>query len=71
MTVDHKLTEDPARWRKLAEELAGALEQAEHTFRYYAELHAAKPDMAKAKRNEELADQMAAALAHYQKERER
>lgn len=40
-----------------------ALTKAEATFRRYGDLHAAKPDPAKAAANYELADRMAAALA--------
>lgn len=40
-----------------------ALEKAESTFRWYGDLHAAKPDAEKAKRNYDFADEMAQALA--------
>lgn len=39
-----------------------ALRKAEKTFRWYGDLHAAKPDHDKAKRNYDLADEMLAAL---------
>jgi len=42
--------------------LIEALEKARDTFRHYGDLHAAKPDEVKAKRNYDLADEMDAAL---------
>lgn len=42
--------------------LLEALEKAEKTFRWYGDLHAAKPDTEKAARNYELADEMRAAI---------
>lgn len=49
------------------DELLEALSLAEHTFRHYANLHAAKgPEGAdKARRNTELADRMEAAIAKH------
>lgn len=44
-------------------DLVAALEEAERTFRWYGDLHAAKPDAEKAQRNYDLADRMAAVLA--------
>lgn len=43
--------------------MLAALEKAEATFRHYGDLHAAKPDEAKAKRNYDLADEFRAAIA--------
>jgi len=43
-------------------ELERAVTKARDTFRHYGDLHAAKPDEVKAKRNYDLADEMQAAL---------
>ena len=44
------------------ERLRAAVKLAEDTFKWYGDLHAAKPDMEKAYRNYELAQHMATAL---------
>jgi len=43
--------------------LVDALEEAASVFAHYGDLHAAKPDPVKAKRNYDLADRMKVALA--------
>lgn len=48
--------------RMANEALTVAVQMAQAMFRHYGNLHAAKPDLEKAKRNYEIADQMAAAL---------
>ena len=49
--------------QKLILELCAALMVAAKTFRWYEQLHAAKPDLEKAKRNAEFAEQCESALA--------
>lgn len=55
------LTASQAREARAVE----AITEAEKTFRWYGDLHAAKPDEAKAARNYELADRMKAALSEF------
>lgn len=62
---DESIMKIDSRIRQERDELLEAVCVAEHTFRHYANLHAAKgPEGAdKAARNTELADRMAAAIA--------
>jgi hypothetical protein len=48
--------------RARVEALEGAVQKAADTFQHYAELHAAKPDAAKAARNYDLEREMRQAL---------
>lgn len=51
----------------MADKLAEALRFAAEKFRWYEQLHAAKPDIEKAKRNAEFAEVCEEALAQYGK----
>jgi hypothetical protein len=51
-----------ANWRARAELLAVTAQYAADTFQKYGDMHAAKPDPVKAKRNYDLAAEMRAAL---------
>lgn len=50
------------------ERLRAAVALADNTFRWYGDLHAAKPDPEKAKRNYDLANKMASALSGHTKD---
>jgi hypothetical protein len=55
--------EEDARLGALAPEMLTDLIEAERMFRWYGDLHAAKPDAEKAARNYELADRLAATIS--------
>ncbi len=59
----HPETDANATLISLAPEMLEALEKAESVFRHYGDLHAAKPDEVKAKRNYDLADELRALIA--------
>mgnify|MGYP001080586707 CR=1 FL=1 len=50
-------------WNNEAPELLATIKEAEAMFRWYGDLHAAKPDHDKAKRNYDMADKCAATIA--------
>lgn len=57
------IKEADARLIEAAPTMLATLKEAEAMFRWYGDLHAAKPDHNKAKRNYDMADKCAAAIA--------